>query len=114
MSETSTSCVGCKFLYGDGSGYSNWTWLDTWVRCARDANPNLCRDEDKPYDWPAQGRDEWPPTRASRCDLFSPGPFITLDPDREDHPSAEAIDQEQADAICKARSLDLRPVSVQP
>ena len=40
MSE-STSCIGCKFLYSRGEGYSNWTWMETYVHCAKDRTPNL-------------------------------------------------------------------------
>ena len=35
------SCVGCKYLYGQGHGYSNYTWEETTVRCALDRNQAL-------------------------------------------------------------------------
>ena len=41
MEVNEKSCVGCKFLYSEGKGYSNYTWEETEVRCAKDKNPNL-------------------------------------------------------------------------
>lgn len=48
MSE-SKSCVGCIFLWRDGSGYSDYTWIDTALKCGKGAHPNLPLDE--PDDW---------------------------------------------------------------
>ena len=96
----SRSCVGCKFLYGQGEGYSNWTWESTSVECAKDKNPNLPKEE--PYDWKHDGgSDNWPATNDSRCELYAPGEYITLDVDGEMGPADESTDQEQIDAIVK-------------
>lgn len=105
----SQSCVGCKFLYGDGSGYSNYTWMETYVRCALKKNPELETDQEEPSGWQGPEADVWPPTMNGRCDRYAVGPYITLDPDREDHPSDATSDEEQARAICEADGLDFRP-----
>lgn len=91
------SCVGCKFLYGHGTGYSNWTWLDTDICCAKDKNPNLPADQ--PSDWNMQS-DNWKYTADSRCELYSPGEFFTLDIDGEDSPDEYTNDEEAIVAIC--------------
>jgi hypothetical protein len=102
------SCVGCKFLYGDGSGYSNYTWMETYVRCALGQNEALKGDEEQPTSWPLEtSEDKWPPTMNGRCGRYSTGVYITLDPDREDHPSTNSSDQEQIEAICKAEGLPI-------
>lgn len=95
----SKSCVGCKFLYSEGNGYSNWTWEGDDVRCAKDRNPNL--PDEKPYDWrQAPDADNWAKTKESRCELYAEGTFIGLDVDGEDGPADSSTDQEQIDAIC--------------
>lgn len=99
------SCVGCKFLYGDGSGYSNYTWMDTYARCALDLNPSL-RDQDCgdlgaiERQWSVPFSDEWPPTMHGRCNRYSSGPYVELDPDRDNAVSSQTQDVEQIDAIC--------------
>ena len=105
----STSCVGCKFLYGDGDGYSNYTWMETWVHCALDFNKELRNDHDIPHNLAKTKPedDKWPPTASGRCECYSPGVFIVLDPDREDHPSEVSQDQGQIEAICRADGLPL-------
>lgn len=91
------SCVGCKFLYCVGIGYSNWTWLDNEVNCAKDKNPDLPAEE--PSDWnPSQ--DNWPKTRTARCELYAPGEMVRLDVDREDGPADHTEDEEAIAAIC--------------
>jgi hypothetical protein len=98
------SCSNCKFLYGDGSGYSNYTWMDTYVRCALERNANLKdNDIDKPY---FKGEVEklfsvWEPIASSRCDAYKPGEFLTLDPDRDCCELIECDDDEQVEAILK-------------
>lgn len=94
------SCVGCKFLFGDGRGYSDWTWLDTDVRCALDRNPSL--PDAEPFDW-NMNDDNWGPTKDGRCTAFSPGPYIVVSPDGE--PRTDPIDAEQARAIMEARYI---------
>jgi hypothetical protein len=104
-----TSCIGCKFLYGDGSGYSNYTWMETYVRCALHRNPALEDDHEKPFDLTEDPeKDTWAPTMNGRCDHYAAGVFITLDPDREEHPADSSHDREQVLAICKAENLDFR------
>lgn len=98
------SCSNCKFLYADGQGYSNYTWMDTYVRCALDRNTNLKdNDIDKPY---FKGEVEklfsvWDATASSRCDAYKPGKFLTLDPDRHCDELIECDDDEQVEAILK-------------
>ena len=67
------SCVGCKFLYSEGQGYSNYTWEDTEVRCAKDKNQNLPAPEG--CDWTPHC-DNWPKTNASRCELYAAGDYL--------------------------------------
>lgn len=96
----SKSCVGCKFLYSQGTGYSNYTWESDDVHCAKDRNPNL--PQEKPYDWKQEAEgDNWDKTKESRCDLYALGEFIALDVDGEDGPATHSTDQEQIDAIVK-------------
>lgn len=92
-----TSCVGCKFLYRQDEGYSNYTVTDSEVRCALDKNPNL--PAAFPYDW-IQDSDNWPRTNSSRCERYGPGPFIELDVDKEVGPADSSTDEEQIAAIC--------------
>ena len=97
------SCKGCKFLYGDGSGYSNYTWLETYVCCALGLNPALIKDAEQPFGWdPTEGEDKWAPTMSGRCEKYAPGVWVLLDPDREDHPSTQSTDAEQIAAILAA------------
>lgn len=94
----SKSCVGCKFLYSQGNGYSNWTWESDDVHCAKDRNPNL--GAEKPYDWKQDAEaDNWPKTNESRCELYAPGEFVALDVDGEDGPADQSKDAEQIAAI---------------
>lgn len=107
---TNTSCAGCKYLYGDGTGYSNYTWMETYVRCALARNHELLSDHEEPWDWDPTGvkPDEWKPTKSARCDQYSTGKYITLDPEREGHPSDSSNDQEQIKAICDHANLPHR------
>jgi hypothetical protein len=89
---SNTSCCGCKFLYSEGEGYSNYTWMDTNVCCAKDNNPNL--PATKGYDWNKE-QDNWKCTNNSRCELFSAGPMIEMDVDGDDGP-ADFTDDEEA------------------
>lgn len=94
------SCVGCKFLFGDGSGYSNYTWMETYVRCAKNNN-KLLDDAEEPCDWTGDeanadpSKDNWSKTQNGRCADYSSGPYITLDPDREINLDEEVKDEEQ-------------------
>ena len=91
------SCLGCKFLYGNGTGYSNYTWMETYLECALDKNPNL-KDVEKPFDYEIQVIDNFIPTMNSRCEFYRSGEFIVLPPDRDDDLS-EYSDREQVDII---------------
>lgn len=94
------SCIGCKFLYTQGEGYSNYTWLADAVHCALDLNPKLADGPDKPSDWNLDvNQDNWPKTQYGRCNRYAEGVFIRLDVDGEDHPADYSTDQEQIDAI---------------
>lgn len=100
----STSCCGCKFLFGDGTGYSSYTWEETYVTCALDRNALLgeTQNAQRPEDWNQDPeRDNWKRTRHGRCDRYAPGPYVICDPDREEHPAdTEGVDDEQVAAIC--------------
>lgn len=112
----STSCVGCKFLYGDGSGYSNYTWMETYIRCALNKNALLTNDAEQPTNWPPTKPhdDKWLPTINGRCGNYSEGIFILLDPDREDHPADQSADDEQIKAICASDDLSYRSSTIAP
>lgn len=95
------SCVGCKFLYAEKAGYSDYSWAETYVRCALDKNSHLkagCVQE--PFDW-NKDPDNWPATRDSRCEMYVPGVYVTLDVDRADGPADYSPDEQQIQAICK-------------
>lgn len=91
------SCVGCKYLYSEGMGYSNYTWEDTKVLCAKNRNTNLPAEE--PYDWKKEP-DNWPKTESARCELYAPGEMVELDVDGEDGPADHTQDEEAIAAIC--------------
>lgn len=92
------SCVGCKFLYSVGTGYSNYTWESDDVCCAKDRNPNL--PADRPYDW-KQEDDNWPKTNSSRCELYALGEMVAMDVAGEDGPADYTSDEEAITAICE-------------
>ena len=92
------SCLGCKFLYTQDSGWSNWTVEETEVRCALRANPNLPADQ--PWNWTTGGGDNWPATNASRCVNFAAGPSVSLDVEGETHPRDCTDDPETIAAVC--------------
>ena len=98
--ENLKSCVGCKYLYSVGLGYSNYTWDETEVRCAQDGNKNLPADQ--PDNWNEEP-DNWPATNDSRCVLYSPlsGRMVAMDVDGEDGPGDFTHDEEAILAICK-------------
>lgn len=94
------SCVGCKFLYLLGSGYSNYTWECDYVCCALNLNDKLGSIE-KPFDWkdtdPA--KDNWPATMNGRCERYAPGERIHLDVDGDDDLRDEGEDFEALVAV---------------
>jgi hypothetical protein len=94
------SCVGCKWLYQEGTGYSNYTWENDDVRCALDRNPNLTAE--RPSDWNQDAAtDNWPATNRSRCDRYAPGEYVALDVDGEDGPADKTTDEDQIRLICE-------------
>lgn len=104
--ENSKSCCGCKFLYGDGVGYSNYTWMETLVVCALDKNPLLNDKNEEPYNWTNNAvNDNWERTKDNRCNRYDVGKYIVLDPDREIILSEESEDNEQINAITKHQEI---------
>jgi hypothetical protein len=94
------SCIGCKYLYSEGIGYSNYTWMATEVRCAKNRNNNLPAEE--PYNRKKQP-DNWSATKDSRCELYSvllTGEMVAMDVDGEDGPADFTQDEEAIVAIC--------------
>lgn len=84
MSSGAKSCVGCKFLYAQDEGYSNYTVEDTDIHCAMGRNASL--PASKPYDWEwnIETADNWPATNASRCERYVLGksmPHFDVDGD---------------------------------
>ena len=106
------SCFGCKFLYGDGQGYSNWTWMDTFLICALSQSEKLKSGEvQKPYTAYEQREPLTPEREAEllnltgpRCSFYSPGPFVELCPDRDEEYKDLCIDEDQYEAIKKSDS----------
>lgn len=92
-----TSCVGCKFLYSQDMGYSNWTVTDTQMRCALQLNPNLPADE--PFDWD-RDNDNWTATKHGRCKRYAAGVEVHLDVDGDDGPETFTNDEGAIVAIC--------------
>lgn len=95
--------MGCKFLYGHGTGYSNWTWMDTEVNCALDKNPYLSGGASEGHDWNQDPlKDNFPATRDGRCDSYADGgEYLVLDVDGENGPADFTDDPEAIEAICK-------------
>lgn len=92
------SCVGCKFLYTQDHGYSNYTVEETSVHCALNRNPNLSEEELRPWDW-NQGDDNWPATKDSRCERYATGDQIHFDVDGEDTLESQTSDPELLEAF---------------
>lgn len=100
MAYLNNSCLGCKFLYENGTGYSNYTWMETYLLCALDRNHNLLSGEiESPYGFEDQKEDRFNPTKNSRCEKYDKGVFITLPPDRDEDLCDESEDFEQIDLI---------------
>ena len=91
--KVSKSCVGCKYLFRQDTGYSNYTVLETEIDCIRNRNSNLPQNE--PYDWKEDAaEDNWPATNDSRCELYAEGPQVYLDCDGEEKPEDFTTDAE--------------------
>lgn len=100
MPKETNSCIGCKFLFSVGTGYSNWTWEGNDVTCAMNLNPNL--PSDWPSDWNENPKhDNWPKTNTSKCNTFAPGPFVRLDVDGDDGPADFTDDETVIALICR-------------
>ena len=77
------SCKSCVFYWRDGTGYSDWTWMDTDQRCALDKHP----------EWPASesestGKAEERMQYAEKCDSFEDASYdgkepVLISPDGE-------------------------------
>lgn len=89
--EQKGSCAGCKYLWSNGDGYSDYTWMNTYIQCMQDRNPILEKKEwERPSDWPDDGKDlrnivrvvDWEPLVNSRCPEYDPtGHHVTVSPD---------------------------------
>jgi hypothetical protein len=103
MKEECKSCVGCKYLYQYGGGYSNYTWEEDFVCCAKGRNANLEAEAEAPCDWNNRSPnvDNWPMTNNSRCELYQDGPYVTLDVDGDDGPADHTEDVEVIKLICE-------------
>jgi len=75
------NCDGCKYLYLDGQGYSDYTWEETYVTCALDLNPHLPMQEPMNYRDDNVGRLRWLATMAHECDKYDAGDRVTTTPD---------------------------------
>ena len=75
------SCYGCKYLYKNGTGYSDWTWESTEITCAKGLNDNLPIEEPSNYDDDMTGRLRWLARLACECDEYSQGSMVTVSPD---------------------------------
>jgi hypothetical protein len=74
--------------------------METNVKCALVKNKFLLEECEEPYNWiNDQNNDNWEKTKNSRCEKYSKGKYITLDPDREIDLSDESDDPEQVKAI---------------
>lgn len=103
MTTSNTSCIGCKYLYKQDRGYSNYTVEETEVLCALNLNPSLPASE--PFDWEfdlgiAVDADNWGATKSGRCERYSAGPMVVLDVDGELSVEEQTGDLEQRLAIC--------------
>ena len=115
----SKSCVGCKYLYGLGVGYglrqriaySNYTWMNTLLKCALDKNPNLLAEVEG-CDWVIDpDKDNCPATNQSRCPCYCRTPeelltdtqngYLVLDVDADNGPADFTRDPEAVLAIGK-------------
>lgn len=92
-----TNCFGCKYLFGRGHGYSDYTWMETYIECAKELNEHL------PIEMCVGFMDDEAPSLrllavvAQECDQYEPGPFITVSPDG--NPDDSFIDADQFKAF---------------
>lgn len=63
-------CTDCAFCFGDGEGYSDYTWMDTSVKCVLGLNPQFPIDGYVDHD-SQQFKWVWKENRfASDCPSF--------------------------------------------
>lgn len=91
------SCHGCKFLYKDGQGYSDYTWEETFLTCALNRNPALPIQEPWGYNDDMTKTLRWMATFAFECEKREPGDMVTVTPDG--NISEGTNDREQMRAI---------------
>lgn len=73
------NCKTCVYFWRDGTGYSDWTWMDTDQRCALDKHP----------EWPiSESEDDKAEERmlfAEKCDGFEDASYdgdpVLISPD---------------------------------
>jgi hypothetical protein len=104
----SKSCLGCKFLYDQDEGYSNYTVIDTSTICALDLNDKL--PAESPRDRQSNP-DNWPATMCGRCDRYAEGVAVHLDVEGDDYVEDQTEDEEQRAAILKSSGRDPKPQS---
>jgi hypothetical protein len=88
---TKVTCDRCVYCWLDGEGYSDYTWMDTSFRCARDLHPDFPAVE--PMDWETKG---WRVLEhAKECPHFTPRYHAkrvpTVSPDGECDAHAETV-----------------------
>lgn len=94
-----TNCDGCKYLYLDGQGYSDYTWEETYVTCALELNPHLPVQEPCDYRDDSVGRLRWLAMMAHDCDKYAAGDQVCITPDGNIQGFTD--DNEQMRAILK-------------
>lgn len=115
MMDDPTSCEGCKFLYADGEGHSDYTWMDTWIRCALDKNAYLKEHGfQEPLDWKEESNllKRIAIFNNQQCDRYERGEFIQVSPDGNlcSYDSNGIHDDEQLLAIAEHRGYDKETV----
>lgn len=76
----SNSCYGCKYLYSDGTGYSDWTWMETNLCCALDKNNALPVEMPFDFDSDKIKTIRWAAILIP-CEQYAQGIHITVTPD---------------------------------
>lgn len=100
----SYTCHGCKFLYIDGQGYSDYTWEENFLTCALDLNKNLPIEEPWDYDDDMAKTLRWMATLSFECERFAPGKCVTVSPDGNVKNFTD--DDEQMCAIIEREAYD--------
>jgi hypothetical protein len=78
VTEKKRTCKDCVYFWRDGSGYSDWTWMETSLRCFLGVHPNLPMEE--PYEGDPKELDY-----ASSCSQFEDASYdgepVLISPD---------------------------------